>query len=189
MPDTGYNLVKAAETFTEDDSIKSANGLLWINEFLDILGSDAMIYSTQDYVSSTSKTWYNLPITCDSVHRVDEYSGASMLDSEFEDKYAGYEVLDTKIKFSDDGHYRLRFFIKPTKLTAITENVVIDESFYMALKLYVAYRQLTFDDEDNAAPNTLGRERYQQFQMALGTAVNDRKKKFKTKRRIRMGRR
>ena len=182
---TGLILLGEAQTLTEDDKIKSANGVIWINEFIDILGSNAMIYSSYDYVDSIAKIWYDLPATCNDIYMVDEYLNSSMLDSDFQYEYIRYHVLNNRIKFSDDGNYRIHYFTNPIKILAVTDEVDIDDSFYLPLKLYVAYRQLTFDDADNAAPNTLGRERYLQFQQSLSISVDNRKKKFKKKYRIR----
>ena len=188
MPKTGLQLMTEAQTLTEDEKIKSANGLIWLNEFLsEKLGSNAMIKSTEDYPNSVAHTSYSLPIGFEKLHKVEEYTTSAMTSTvdRINDRYKDFEIDDETILFEDDGQFKLHYFILPTELTTINDTVSIDPSFYFSCKLWLAYRQLTFSDEDNAASNSLGQLRMQEFYNALNTSVNERKQKFKLKHRIR----
>ena len=188
MSKTALQLLAAAETLTEDDDITSANGLIWVNEFLtEKLGADAMIKDTEDYPASVAHASYSLPADFNRAHKVDEYSSTAMTSTvdRLEERYFDYEIDDDKIIFNTDGNYKLHYFTLPAEITTINDAVDIDPVFYQPCKLYMAYRQLTFGDEDNAASNTLGNLRMQEFYAALNKSIAERKKKFKLKHKIR----
>jgi hypothetical protein len=188
MSKTALQLLTAAQTLTEDDNITSANGLIWTNEFLtEKLGVDAMIKLTRDYPNSVAHESYDLPTDFDRTHKVDEYSTSAMTSTvdRLDDRYFDYEIDEEYIIFYTDGNYKLHYFVLPTEITTINDAVNIDPVFYSPCKLYLGYRQLTFGDEDNAAPNTLGQLRLQEFYAALNKSIAERKKKFKLKHKIR----
>jgi len=182
---TGTNIKTWAESLTEGDTITDANALLWINEFLTSnLRADAMIKNSEDYTDKAYDTWYDLPTDFEEMFRVDEYYSSSMNDQDFYREYFGYEIQDTKIKFDIDGNFRLVYFKLPTELETIDSNAAVDSVFYLPCALWVTYRHLTNDDEDNARNQTLGQLRLQEYALALREAKTQRKKRFKKKRKI-----
>lgn len=188
MSKTALQLLTAAETLTEDDNITSANGLIWVNEFLtEKLGTDAMIKMTKDYPNSVAHESYDLPTDFDRIHKVEEFNSSTMTSTvdRLDERYKDHEIDDDQIIFNTDGNFKLHYFILPSEIATINDVVNIDPVFYQPCKLYMAYRQLTFGDEDNAAPNTLGNLRMQEFYTALNKSIAERKKKFKLKHKIR----
>jgi len=185
--ETGTQLKTYSESLLENgNSISSDNALLWINEFLyNKLREKAMIISTEDYTDSIYNTWYSLPADFEDVHRVDEYSNNGMASINWYDEYFEYEIRDDDIKFKKSGHYRLTYMVLPTKLTSLIGNIEIDSCFYQACALWMAYRALTNDDEDNAQSQTLGQLRLDEFNYSFHEAIKRRESKFKKKRKIR----
>ncbi len=183
---TGTNLLLLANSYTEGDVVSDTNGLLWINDFLAYeLREKAMIKDTQTYPTSLALTKYTVPTDFVGEMKVEEYPNSSFNDTECYGLYHQYTIEDDKIWFEHDGDYKLTFFNAPTPLATLASDVAIDPVFNQACALYVAYRYLTNDDEDNAANQSLGMLRYQEYRTALIKAIDMRKKKFKTKHRIR----
>jgi len=186
MSKSVLDLIEIAETFTEGDSITDLNGLMWTNEFLQHkLGADAFIRLTQDYTNSVAGTEYDLPITLERVHKVDRFRASDMVDKM--ERYKAFVIDYPKVIFEDDGHFKLHYMVLPTELTDVEDMVEVDPVFYLPCELWIAYRHLTNDDEDNAAPNTLGQLRLQEFYVALNNSVIQRRKKFSLAYRIRRG--
>ncbi len=188
MAKTALQLLTAAETLTEDEDITSINGLIWINEFLtEKLGADAMIKLTKDYPNAVAHESYVLPTDFNRLHKIESYVSANMASTidRLDGRYFDYEIDDENIIFNDNGNFKMHYFILPSEISTINDEVDIDPIYYHPCKLYIAYRQLTFDDEDNAAPNTLGQLRMQEFYAALNKSIAERKKKFTLKHKIR----
>lgn len=186
---TGTQIKALAESYTEGDTITDANALLWINEFLvNNLREGAGIKDTQNYTSSIARTRYDMPTGAILVHKMEKYSTSAMTDTEYHEEYFNYEIEDDEIWFEENGNFKLTFFVLPTELTAIGSTMTVNQMFDKACALWLAYRYLTNDDEDNAKSQSLGQLRLAEYSGELRMAISNRMNMFKKKRRIRRGR-
>jgi len=182
---TGSQIKALAESFTEADTITDANALLWINEFLTgNLREGAGIKDTESYVNSTKYTKYSLPVDFLAEHKVEEYTSATVLDTEFYRDYVHFIIDDGYISFDSDGHFKLHYFILPTELAAIGTAMTVNQVFDKPCALWLAYRHLTNDDEDNARSQSLGQLRLIEYSNEIKRAINERMRLFRKKRRI-----
>ena len=175
MAKTGTQVKALAESLTEQLTLDSGSVLLWINEFLtQELGGDAMIVDYEDYDTDGIAREY-LPAGIVKILKVDQYSSSSMADADYLNPYHDYETYDEYIKFDDDGYFRLHYNVIPEEITAIGDELGIDDCFFQSCSLWVAWRGLTNDDEDNAAPNSLGYIRLQEYMTEKDAAVKRRR--------------
>lgn len=183
---TGSQIKTLAESYTEGDVISEAKALLWINEFLTSnLRGKAGIKDYQKYPSSIKNKRYAIPTDFIDMYKVEEYASSGMEDTELYKVYKNYDIDDEDISFGSDGHFKMSYFRLPNELAAIGSVMTVDQVFDKPCALWVAYRYLTNDDEDNAVNPSLGVLRLQEYQSEFKIACNDRMKRFKKKHSIR----
>lgn len=144
-----------------------------------------MIRDTENYPDSMALVKYSLPADFIGQMKVESYPNSSFNDAECYGVYHWYKLEEDKIWFYHDGHYKLTFFNLPDVLITLASDIDVDPVFNQACALYVAYRFLTNDDEDNAREQSLGMLRYQEYRTSLARATDARNKLFKNKHRIR----
>lgn len=185
MADTGTSILALASTLTEGDTISSANGLIWINEFIRRLGVNAYSSDTEDYASSVAYTWYSLPTDFAKTYAVEAFSTTAMADADYMGAYKGFEIRKDKIRFLADGNFKLTYFKLPAQLSAIGDTFTPDAVFFEACALFVAYRYLTNDDEDNAKNGSLGVKREGEYYAAQQLAIGERRRLYPRTYRMR----
>ena len=186
MPKTGTQIKTWAESLTEQITLDATSVILWINEFLtQELGSDAMVVDTQDYPNTDYNTWNALPDDFSVAFKVESFGSSGMAAAEFLGQLYDYEVFDTNIKLNANGNYRLHYTTVPAEIVAIGASIVVDDCFNKAGALWVAYRGLTNDDEDNAKSGSLGMLRLQEYMTEKPVAIKARKTRFHKRGRIR----
>lgn len=183
---TGSQIKALAESFTEGDTITDANALLWINEFLvSNLRDKAKIKDTEDYPNSIKYTKYTIPTDFIGIYKIEEYISSGLEDVNLYRDYVNYSIDDDDISFNSDGHFKLSYFKLPTELATIGTTMTVNQIFDKSCALWVAYRHLTNDDEDNAKSQSLGQLRLQEYQYEFKIACVDRAKLYKKKHNIR----
>lgn len=175
---SGRELMEIANTFTEGDAMNPSNALTWINEFLSSkLGADAKIKVEKEYLRVGSDGLYKLPEDFAETYKVRRKGSRRRI--------FDYELDGNTICFRAEGDLILEYFSLPKEIPTIHSYVEIDPVFYHPLTLWLAYRFLSYDDEDQVVPNSLGNTRMVEYNIALTESKKQRAKKFRAKTRIR----
>lgn len=183
---TGTEIKLLANSLTEGDIIDDDNALIWINEFLEYkLRDKAYIRDFQDLDNVKAKEVQYLDSNAERIHRVMRYSNETMEDREYISDYAGYDQNDDEITFENDGHYRIWFFRSPKPIDTLADEIKINSFFYEPCALWLAYRYMTNDDEDNARGQSLGQLRLQEFWQSLNEATAAVRGRFSKRHQIR----
>lgn len=200
---TGTQLHTLANGLTEGDTLTAVQALMWLNEFLMYLGPEAKILQKQNYPDTISGDVKVLPSDFEEYYRMEMFSDNTYSMSNSQPREVNKSYWDTvgpeELRIKCSGNYRLYYFSSPDELAttkttgtaevlaadALTNDVEIDPVFYGAATLWMAYRFLTNDDEDNAKNGSLGRQRLDEYTMAYNGAVAKRRAKFSSSGRIR----
>ena len=175
---TGTEIKTWAQTLTDGGTISDANALIWINEFLtQKLGIYAYIVGADNQASAAADTWIALPADYEDIFKVEEFA-ASTLTGESID-YTSFEIFNGSIRYAGAGSYKNHYLKLPTALTALTGAMPTDQCFDLACATWLAYRQLTNTDDDNAEPNTLGAKREKEFYKELERSAAYRRRKLR----------
>lgn len=186
MVKTGVQIKTMAQTYAEGMPISDTNTIIWINNFLvDKLRVKAYLSSTQIYPDSVANTDYTLPATFKKIWSVESYADAACTEPNKYGEFYGFSLSDDHIQFDTGGNFKLTYFYLPAPITAISGPIAIDDVFYHACALWVAYCALTDDDEDNALPNSLGMQRFREYHVAMAEAMIEVKQRRTKRHRIR----
>lgn len=175
---TGTEIKAWAQTLIDSGTISDANALIWINEFLSQkLGIYAYIISADNQASAAADTWIALPAAYEDIFKVESYVAVALTGECID--YTSFEIFNSSIRYKTAGNYKNHYLTIPTALAAIGGTMPTDQCFDLACATWLAYRQLTNKDDENAAPNTLGAKREKEFYTELERAAAYRKRKLR----------
>ena len=139
-----------------------SDGIRWINDFLDSLGTKAKSFGTHT-VTATDTQWHSLPAECISVDEVVDDSGA-LLDQWQAD--VGF------IRFYSSGVYIVRFQKVPGKVVNGSDIPDCHMLLHPILAYYMNYRYEAEDPE-----NVQGQQWFTEYQTRLDNALSQLQKK------------
>jgi hypothetical protein len=175
---TGTEIKAWAQTLIDSGTITDANALIWINEFLtQKLGIYAYLIETDEQVGASDDTWIGLPDDYEDIFKVESFADDT-LEGESID-YTSFEIYNSQIRYKTAGNYINYYLILSEELTELDDSMTVDQCFNLACATWLAYRQLTLKDDENAAPETLGAKREKEFYTELERAAAYRKRKLR----------
>lgn len=175
---TGTEIKAWAQTLIDSGTITDANALIWINEFLtQKLGIYAYIIKADSQASAAADTWIALPADYEDIFKVESYVAVALTGECID--YTSFEIFNSYVRYKTAGNYKNHYLTIPTALTAIGGTMPTDQCFDLACATWLAYRQLTLKDDENAAPETLGAKREKEFYTELERAAAYRKRKLR----------
>lgn len=148
---TGTEILAQALLYAEDLEIDDAQGLALINEcMIQDLGTDAGLTTSQT-ITAAADTWYTLDDTIQEIFEIDE-SGSNIpyFGSYYGEICKGqYDIRAGQIRFPFAGTYTIQGFILPPTITALAQTPDVNISLHYPICMYVAYRALEIEDEDD----------------------------------------
>jgi hypothetical protein len=175
---TGTEIKAWAQTLIDSGTITDANALIWINEFLtQKLGIYAYLIEADEQVGASDDTWIGLPDDYEDIFKVESFADDT-LEGESID-YTSFEIYNSQIRYKTAGNYINYYLILSEELTELDDSMTVDQCFNLACATWLAYRQLTLKDDENAAPETLGAKREKEFYTELERAAAYRKRKLR----------
>jgi hypothetical protein len=175
---TGTEIKAWAQTLIDSGTISDANALIWINEFLtQKLGIYAYLIEADEQVGASDDTWIGLPDDYEDIFKVESFADDT-LEGESID-YTSFEIYNSQIRYKTAGNYINYYLILSEELTELDDSMTVDQCFNLACATWLAYRQLTLKDDENAAPETLGAKREKEFYTELERAAAYRKRKLR----------
>lgn len=164
---TGTQILAAANTHTEGDTISDAQGLALINECILLdLGKDAKVTATALGVplgSQAANTWAALPAGLLEIFEIAVAGQDTPYYGEmYGQSYCGaFDIRGGYIRFPVAGEYTLQYYALPTVLSVLTGTPAINALFHAPMALYVASRYKSYDDEENKdAQRLMGEYQY-----------------------------
>jgi len=132
-------------------TISTAVGYVLLNEALREVATECPKGRIPDDITITavSKTWYVLPTTFISIDNVTNSDSKEVTD---------YETDGARIKFEEDGTYKVEYKRMPVEIAKGLESAVpeIPELFHSKLKFYIAARvRMNFNHEDGEGARLL----------------------------------
>lgn len=132
-------------------TISTAVGYVLLNEALREVATECPMGRIPDNttITAVADTWYSLPATFISVDKVSDAEG---------EEVTYYNVDGARIKFKEDGTYKIEYKRIPNEIAQGLESAVpeIPELFHSKLEFYIAARvRMNFNHEDGEGARLL----------------------------------
>lgn len=150
---TGTEILAQAELNAEDLEVDETQGLALINECLvQDLGLEAGVITTQA-IDAVADTWYTMDDAIVEIFEITEAnSTAPYYGSMYGEMYDGmFDIRDNMIRFPIDGTFTIYGKCLPDTMTALSQIPSVNPLWHYPISIYVAYRGLWIEDEDDTA--------------------------------------
>lgn len=136
---TGTEIKALAESYV-DDNISDADALMWLNAWLNRLGTEANSIASIVLNITNTASWINLPTGFLAVIEIVDTEDYS---------FADYKIRNGQIKLNSIGEYTLWYSKKPATMASITDTPDTHVLLHSPAALFVAGQYKFKDDDEN----------------------------------------